>query len=133
MFEWKPEYSVHIPEIDKQHRRLFELSSDLHNAVMAGKGKAVLEKALDRLVDYANVHFATEEHMMWQYKFPQAEAHKMQHAQLTAQVTDLQKRSHRGEKNLSISAIVFLKDWLEQHIAGSDQRYSEFIVGKIAA
>jgi hemerythrin len=34
---------------------------------------------------------------------------------------------------LNIGLAVFLKDWLEQHFAGSDQRYSEFIVGKIAA
>jgi hemerythrin len=124
MFEWKPEYSVHIPEIDKQHRRLFELSSDLHKAVMAGRSKPEIERALDRLVDYANAHFAIEEHMMWQYKFPQLEAHKMQHQQLTARVADLQP---------PINLIGFLNEWLTQHFAGADQRYSEFILGKIAA
>jgi len=30
MFEWKPEYSVQIPEIDAQHQKLFALAGELH-------------------------------------------------------------------------------------------------------
>jgi hemerythrin len=133
MFEWKPEYSVQIPEIDAQHQRLFLLAAELYAAMSQGKGKTVLEQSLARLVDYTKVHFAAEEQFMGQYRYPDAAAHKVQHDQLTAQVLDLQKRFRAGENTLSISLMMFLKNWLEQHIAGSDQQYSVYIRGKRAA
>jgi hemerythrin len=34
---------------------------------------------------------------------------------------------------LTISLMVFLKNWLEHHIAGSDQQYSVYIRSKLAA
>ena len=133
MFEWKPEYSVQIPQIDAQHQRLFALAAELHAAMADGKGKAVLEQSLAQLVDYTKVHFAAEEELMGQYRYPQAVAHKAQHDQLTAQVVDLQKKFRAGNAGLTISLMVFLKNWLEQHIAGSDQQYSAYIRGQLAA
>jgi hemerythrin len=127
MFEWKPEYSVRIPEIDAQHQRLFALAAQLHAAMADGKAKAVLEQSLAQLVDYTKVHFAAEEQLMGQYRYPEAAAHKAQHDQLTAQVIDLQKKFRSGGAGLTISLMVFLKNWLERHIAGSDQQYSAFI------
>jgi hemerythrin len=133
MFEWKPEYSVQIPAIDAQHQRLFALAAELHSALSQGKGYTVLEQSLASLVDYTKVHFATEEQFMGQYRYPQAGEHKTEHDKLTAQVLNLQKRFRAGENTLSLSLMVFLKNWLEQHIAGSDQQYSAFIRGKVAA
>jgi hemerythrin len=133
MFEWKPEYSVHIPEIDAQHQRLFVLAAELHAAMAEGKGKAVLEQSLAQLVDYTKVHFAAEEQLMGQYRYPEAGAHKAQHDQLAAQVLDLQKKFRSGDTALTLSLMVFLKNWLERHIAGSDQQYSTYIRGKLAA
>jgi hemerythrin len=133
MFEWKPEYSVQIPEIDTQHQRLFELAGQLNSAMAAGKGKAVLGQMLGRLIDYTKVHFATEEKFMRQYGYPETETHRTQHEKLTAQVLEFQTQFQRGETKLTISLMSFLRNWLTQHIAGSDQRYSAFIRGKMAA
>jgi hemerythrin-like metal-binding protein len=70
---------------------------------------------------------------MRKYGYPQALAHKEQHDKLTAQVMNLQKRLRAGENTLSLSVMAFLKDWLEHHIAGSDQSYSAYIRGRRAA
>jgi len=133
MFDWRPEYSVQIPEIDAQHQRLFALAAALHTAMGQGKGKAVLEQSLAQLVDYTKVHFATEEQFMSKYGYPDVVAHKAQHDQLTAQVLELQRKFRAGNTTLTINLMVFLKNWLEHHIAGSDQQYSIYIRGKLAA
>jgi len=98
-----------------------------------GKGKAVLEQSLAQLLDYTKVHFAAAEEFMGKYGYPETVAHKAQHDQLTAQVIGLQKKFRAGSTGLTISLMVFLKNWLEQHIAGSDQQYSAYIRGKVAA
>ncbi|SRR5579871_632347 len=133
MFEWKPEYSVQIPEIDAQHQRLFALAADLHAALAQGKGFSMLEQSLATLVDYTKVHFATEEQFMAKYRYPQSAEHKSEHDRLTEQVLNLQRRFRAGENTLSLSVMVFLKNWLQQHIAGSDQQYSTFIRARMAA
>jgi hemerythrin-like metal-binding protein len=109
------------------------LASNLHEAMAQGKGKTVLEQSLAQLVDYTKVHFAAEEQFMCKYQYPEAAPHKAQHDQLAAQVIELQKEFHAGNTTLTVSLMMFLKDWLEHHIAGSDQQYSVYIRGKLAA
>jgi hypothetical protein len=50
-----------------------------------------------------------------------------------AQVIGLQKKFRSGGAGLTISLMVFLKNWLERHIAGSDQQSSAFIGSRTAA
>ena len=130
MFEWKPEYSVQIPAIDAQHKRLFALASELHSAMSQGKGKGVLEKGLTRLVDYTKEHFKDEEKFMGSFNYPELVAHKGLHDQLTARVTDFQKRFALQEACLTIDLMEFLQDWLAHHINGSDQKYSAHLRAK---
>jgi hemerythrin len=109
------------------------LAFDLHEAMAQGKGKTVLEQSLAQLVDYTKSHFAAEEQFMGKYRYPEIVAHKAQHDQLTSQVIELQRKFRSGEPTLTISLMVFLKNWLEHHIAGSDQQYSVYIRSKLAA
>jgi hemerythrin len=133
MFEWKPSYSVQIPGIDAQHQRLFALGAELHAAMAQGKGKAALEKGLAGLVDYTKTHFAYEEQFMRKYDYPESNAHKLEHDKLTAKVVGFQQRFLRDEMCLTIDLMLFLKNWLEQHINGSDQKYAAHIRRKAAA
>ena len=70
---------------------------------------------------------------MRRYDYPDVSAHKAQHDALAAQVLDLQKKYQSGETSLGIGLMMFLKEWLEKHIAGSDQKYGVFIRPKLAA
>lgn len=133
MFDWKPEYSVQMQEIDTQHKRLFALASDLHVAMSKGKGKAILDQALGRLIDYTKEHFRAEEQIMRKFGYPGADAHKVEHEQLTAKVVDYQQKLLSGEACLTVDLLMFLQNWLQHHINGSDQKYAAHIRGKAAA
>lgn len=132
MFEWKPEYSVKIPAIDAQHKRLFALAGELNAAMATGQGWVFLEQALARLVDYTKEHFAAEERLMQAYKYPDLAAHREQHAKLTAQVQEFQERFQHKQALLTVELMHFLKSWLEKHINGSDQKYAALIRPKMA-
>jgi hemerythrin len=133
MFEWKPEYSVQIPAIDAQHKKLFSLAAELHTAMSQGKGKSVLEPALARLVDYTKGHFSDEEQLMRRFNYSGVDDHKVLHDKLTARVLDFQSRFRQGEACLTVDLMVFLQDWLAHHINGSDQHYAADIRVKGAA
>jgi hemerythrin len=130
LFEWSNDYSVGIAEIDAQHQRLVAMLNQLSDAMRSGKGSQVLDRVLGDLVAYTGTHFATEERLMQANGYPDFPRHKREHDQLTAQVLDLQQSLRAGSAVLSVDLLHFLKDWLTQHILGSDKRYGPFLQGR---
>jgi hemerythrin len=133
MFAWKDTYAIGVAEIDTQHRRLFSLADELYNAMNSGKGKTLLEKVLQNLIDYTKTHFAAEERLMLRCNYPEYKPHKAQHDELTKQVLQLQSDFRAGKSALTIEVMQFLNNWLRQHIGGSDRKYVPCVVGKTAA
>ena len=127
MIEWDQRYSVEIAEIDRQHRKLFDLLNELYAAMQEGQADQVVGKVLDRVVDYTVQHFAHEERLFTQYGYPGAAAHRAEHAELTAQAKALAERLKSGTGDVSVSTLKFLCDWLSKHILGSDKRYAGFL------
>ena len=133
MFEWKPEYSVKIASIDGQHQNLFRMGEELYAAMSAGQGKAVLSKTLDRLVQYTKVHFAHEERLMRAHGYPDLVAHLAEHRILTQKVVAFQSDFEKGKALMTVQLLNFLKDWLQHHIAESDQKYAPFLKERAVA
>jgi hemerythrin len=133
MFEWKPEYSVKIASIDGQHQNLFRMGEELYAAMSAGQGKAVLSKILDRLVQYTKVHFAHEERLMRAHGYPGLDAHLAEHRILTQKVVAFQSDFEKGKALMTVQLLNFLKDWLQHHIAESDQKYAPFLKERAVA
>jgi hemerythrin-like metal-binding protein len=127
MFEWKPDYSVKIASIDGQHQNLFRMAEELCAAMNTGQGKAVLSKTLDRLVQYTQVHFAHEERLMHAHRYPDLDAHIAEHRALTQKVVAFQSDFETGKALVTVQLLHFLKDWLQHHIAESDQKYAPFL------
>ena len=68
-FRWTEAFRVNIAVLDQQHQQLIDTMNQLDQALRKGEGKAVLDQVLDKLVEYALVHFATEESLMEQHQF----------------------------------------------------------------
>ena len=133
MFECKKEYVVNIASIDAQHKKLFAIAEELHEAMRTGQTKPVLSKILDRLVQYTVTHFAQEEGLMKLHAYPDFAAHKAAHEALKKQVLDFQREFEAGETFISVELMTFLKNWLEKHIQGTDMRYSPFLIQRNVA
>jgi hemerythrin len=123
MFEWKNEYAVNIGSIDAQHQMLFAICRELYAAMSTGQGKAVLGRILDRLVQYTTVHFAHEERLMQLHQYSDFAKHKAEHDALIKRVQAFQEEFNGGRATMAVQVLQFLKDWLENHIKGSDFAY----------
>ena len=130
LMEWSPAFSVKVKKFDDQHKKLVELVNQLHDAMKAGQGNAMLGVVLQQLISYTSSHFADEEKTMQAHGFPGLAAHKVEHEKLVAQVLDLQKKFQAGSAMLTLTVLNFLKDWLITHIKGVDQKYGEFLSSK---
>lgn len=123
---WSNEYSVSIPEIDEQHKTLFELVGKIREAISAHHGSATSREVMDQLVEYTRVHFALEENLMRTGKFPGFEAHCVLHKNLIAEVVSMQEKIKSGKAAISFELLHFLHNWLKNHIQVEDMQYSRY-------
>lgn len=128
---WNNNMSVGITVIDEDHKKLVAMVNELYDAVQGGHGKEALGKILDGLINYTVMHFAREEKFFLETGYPDAPAHKKEHADLTRQVLDVQAKYKAGATStLSLEVMNFLKNWLVKHIQGSDKKYAPYLNAK---
>jgi len=123
---WEEKYRINVKKIDEQHKRLFEILNVLHNAMLNGKSKKVIGKALAELAEYTISHFTDEEEYMKQYDYPGYTLHKKEHDELLKQITEVLRNFDSGKGTLSMSTMYFLKDWLYKHIINTDLLYANY-------
>lgn len=126
------EFSVNIKLLDTHHKRLFGLVNDLHDAMKQGGAKDILGKVFSELIDYTVYHFRAEEELFQKYGYPEYAQHKKEHEDLTKQVLELKDKFDKDKLMcvLTIETMDFLKDWLKNHICGSDKKYGPFLNSK---
>ncbi len=130
LFEWKDDFNVYIMKIDLQHKSLVDMINKLHDAMISGKSNDVIGPVLNKLVDYAQEHFNTEENYFEIHNYPDTENHVKTHHAFVEKVVDFQQKFKDGKRLLSVDMLVFLKDWLINHINGEDKKYAPFLKSK---
>ena len=128
---WTDKLSVGVGVLDEDHKKLVGMLNELYDAMQAGQGREKLGRILDELVQYTKFHFAREEKFFAQTGYAAAGPHKQQHDALTRQVLDVQQKYAAGATTtLSLDVMQFLKNWLINHIQGSDQSYRPHLNSK---
>jgi len=125
-FEWTDELSVNVGAIDTQHKKLVEMINSLNEAMLAKKGREMQKTTIDAMVDYAATHFKLEEGYMAKFKYPGYDAHKIEHDAFTKTALELKTRAEQKGFSVTLEIMGFLKDWLQNHIMGTDKKYSVF-------
>lgn len=120
---WSNDYSVGVKTIDGQHSKLFEILNELHDAMKAGQGKSVTGGLLEKLVKYTKEHFSCEERLMEAAGYPDLGKHRAHHEALTRQVGDFMARYQKGEGAVNVDLLIFVRDWLKNHIQREDKEY----------
>lgn len=121
--EWKEEYSVQVKEIDDQHKQLLKVISELNDAISSMQTGEKMESILDRLIEYADIHFRTEEKYFDKFHYEGAEEHKKEHRKFTEKMKKIRKNLKDNEMKYSFELIDFLEDWLLQHLMNEDSKY----------
>ncbi len=122
-FKWKEEYSVHVEEIDNQHKRLVELIFKLFESLNKQQKDDNLGEILSKLIEYSGYHFATEEGYFKKFNYEHAEEHIEEHKKFDEKMKTLQKQYSDNEIEISFELIDYLEDWLIDHLIETDQKY----------
>jgi hemerythrin-like metal-binding protein len=127
---WTESLSVGVKAFDSEHRQLIDLINKLNHSLSVGAASRLMSITLDSLASYTAIHFAHEEEYMALYDYPLLESHKTEHAELNAQVAEFKERLASGRGSFSLELMIFLRDWLTNHIMKSDMKYKDFFIVK---
>lgn len=111
-------HSVGVSEMDDQHRAIFSIINDLFsNEDESIKGKLTI---LNKLIDYSNVHFSSEESMLHDMNYPDRFNHALLHDEYNKRLTYFLDHIDEVDNN---KLCEFSMAWWENHILIEDMKY----------
>ncbi|HIJ38380.1 MAG TPA: bacteriohemerythrin, partial [Rhodospirillaceae bacterium] len=127
--EWGPAWITGHPVIDADHKMLVQYVNELNHAMMQGAGHAIAADILGKLVQYTVDHFAREEEIWTKGHLPSLGGHKQIHADLVGKVAAFQKDFIAKRASLTTDLMLFLRNWLIDHVFKTDKAAVKVISG----
>lgn len=128
-FVWQEDFSVGIPSIDEQHKRLVEMI-DVDNSDQEPDRTSFQERFIKALAEYARYHFDYEERLLKENGYGALEHQQEEHKKFILAIADYELRLEQGKALSVLELYQFLTSWLVNHILGSDKKYAEFLKSK---
>ena len=128
MIEWKEEHSVGISIIDEEHKKFINIINKVIVAKQHDNNPQKIEAVVHEIIDYAWNHFKTEESYMVEFRYPEYQYHKEEHLDFTHRSISYFKRVTSGDYRILNEILEFLKQWLVNHIQGTDKKYKECFI-----
>ncbi|MDR2159612.1 MAG: bacteriohemerythrin [Treponema sp.] len=128
--EWDDRYSIGIPLIDTQHKKLVEMTNNLYECCF-GETKTArqcFKETVQGTVDYVKYHFTAEEKILENIKYPDLRVHKKEHESFVKKILEEVRNFEEGKKFVPFIFVRYLRDWILAHIAVEDKKYAEFIL-----
>lgn len=122
-FKWTNDYVMNVAEIDGQHRHFISILDRVYDTILNQTPNEVKGALLDDLVNYALIHFGTEERYFDEFNYSGAAEHKAAHKELLDKVLSFQSEFKEKKKDISLELIDFLEDWLVNHLMTMDKKY----------
>lgn len=130
ILRWIDDDATGIGEIDREHQRLYALAQQMHEAMLAGKGKDFLTSQYVRLMNFALQHFSHEEQVMEQAGYPELAQHRRAHDEIRARLRAVADRLAAGEITLTIEAMQYFVETLNEQVNGIDRRLGGWLAAR---
>lgn len=124
MIYWKEEYSLGVEKIDEQHKKLFQIASDIYNLL---KNDFYIDKydrillLISELRDYAVFHFKTEEEFQLEIGYRKYLSHKVEHDDFVKKINSLDlSRIDENQDQYILELLDSVVKWISDHILKRD-------------
>jgi len=127
LFKWSRTHEIFLSEIDAEHRALFQMAGEIHQAVLVGAGAERLKPMLDALMACAEDHFAHEERLMRAARYPAFAWHKRQHDGVRTRMQQFILDLEQGEGDDPEVLLEYLSDWIKGHMSLTDRMMGAYL------
>lgn len=123
------DHAFHLgdPALDLEHQGQLDLLLDIEAELLANAERERLAASLDRLIEFTNLHFMSEQVMMRQQAYPGLAEHEAEHDELMAAMRDFQARIAEEKRTLSATDLAALHDWVLRHIHSQDAAFADYM------
>lgn len=126
LLTWSHECIVGVEAMDDQHGILMDTLNDLRLMIVRGAARRDLSVQLERLIEFTQMHFQSEEQLLRQHRFPGTEEHESEHHRLLAKLYTALDQVNREDVHLS-AILEFLPAWYLDHVEQQDQPYGTWL------
>jgi len=120
-FKWTKAHAVYLPQVDAEHRNLFRMAEDLHQAVRTGSEAARVQELVRLLLTAVEEHFAHEERLMESVSCPDFDWHKLQHDTARKRGNQMLEDMRAGDLEAPRRFLDFLARWFKDHCSLTDR------------
>jgi diguanylate cyclase (GGDEF)-like protein/hemerythrin-like metal-binding protein len=124
---WNAAHAVGIREIDEQHAHLAGLIDTLAVALKDSTDRRGMLAQLEKVVDYAELHFAAEERLMADHQVDNLVAHRDAHRRLLEDIRKLDVANDLASISLMMR---YLREWLLRHVDSFDRKLALELIAK---
>ena len=127
---WTEDFSVGVPEMDKQHKKLVAMINRLIEDPKVATGSETISDLLTEMIKYAQEHFRDEEALLTRHGFPFLDRQVQQHKSFVKKTVDFCSAVEIGVDIVPQVMQEYLKEWLVRHILEQDMAYKKIFLDR---
>lgn len=128
-FDWKPDMSCGIEEIDSQHKQLLSIGRDIEQLIQTdciGISDKQLLDIVCKLRDFCGYHFYEEETLMDSIKYGKTKEHKAEHEKITKMLMGINMPALKKEPLKELTKIrEEVQHQIFEHVLGTDMQFAK--------
>jgi hemerythrin len=129
--EWGYEYSLGVPEIDSQHKKLVD---QLNDTIKHCTGKKTDERLffdnnMKKTIDFLEYHFETEEKILCKTGYENFNKHKTEHKKILEELIKMNDDIEKNKVELDLFYVTaYIKERVTKHIKIYDLSARKYFV-----
>ena len=125
--KWSISHAVFVPEIDDEHKEIFQALSNLQKVLAGGGPSSEVHNLTQRLTSSIAGHFAHEERLMRAARYTSLRWHKQAHDHARRRVGEFVLRIEQGDSEAGLELVGYLTSWLNDHTRLADRMMGAFL------
>ena len=113
--------------LDAEHQGQIDLLLQVEKEFSGAASPARLAFLLDRLIEFTDIHFMSEQVLMRERAYPGLPAHEEEHSQLIEHMRSFQRCVEAEGLRLTADHVSGLRSWVLHHIQTKDAAFARYL------
>lgn len=124
--EWNESFYTGVRKLDDQHKKIIDMINKLIEMGDLEVNSESISNTLQKMTEYSQEHFDTEEKFMLEYNYPEYSTQKEQHREFIKKTAIFCFETMNYKTSVPKEILIYLKEWWVSHILASDMKYKSF-------